>query len=195
MSCSRTSARKDKGSGSKFNRGQVQIMLDLVDEFVQWACITDSQVAENFAVVSPYPAQVDLIDRKKTLYPRPAALRPSKTIQGFQGSEAIIVWGAFGTSKNSGPDFTTNRQRLNFFLSRPVSGMVLFGDINVTGKGDAKAKARGKGKSIMVRKPQFRKSGINWFAPNLLDDVHDEIRDRGRVAYVTSEEPDKNADS
>ncbi|KAM0468984.1 hypothetical protein ACHAPX_010608 [Trichoderma viride] len=96
---------------------------------------------------------------KKPEYAVLKGMPPPATVDSYQGQEANIMCVVLGTTKQTGPGFTRNANRLNVMLSRQKSGLIVVGDIKLasfdlnntnenkgTGKGKGKTKGKGKGK-------------------------------------------------
>lgn len=104
---------EDKKSKSKSCPDQVDVALDLLTSFVQEFKSEIGSLPENMAVLSPYKSNVEYIRtrRRNPAYAALEGMPPSATIDSIQGQEAALVTVVFGTSKSSGPGFTTNVNR------------------------------------------------------------------------------------
>jgi superfamily I DNA and/or RNA helicase len=92
--------------------------------------------AASIAVISPYKANVELFERcrKDSQHSAPLLdMPPAATVDSFQGREADIMVVILGTTKEVGPGFTIDKNRLNVMFSRQKSGLLVFGDIDVLG--------------------------------------------------------------
>lgn len=75
-----------------------------------------------------------------------SGMPPAATIDCFQGQEADIVIVVMGTRAiNPGPGFTKDPHRLCVLLTRQRCGLVIVGDIDVTGPMEKKKKGKGEG--------------------------------------------------
>lgn len=147
--CEGTQTIVDPVTHSKRNPDQVANALDFLTDMVKTARIN----AADIAIISPYAANVELINRRRT---RPehdvlSAMPPAATVDSFQGREADIMVVIMGTTEEVGPGFTTNQNRLNVMFSRQKSGLLVFGDVYVVGRpeparGPAGAMGRGGGR-------------------------------------------------
>ncbi|KAH6981194.1 AAA domain-containing protein [Ilyonectria sp. MPI-CAGE-AT-0026] len=125
----RSNTSVDKFTGSRMNRGQVKVALDLVRDFVKATKVSPARII----VITPYKANVGVIEsmRKKSDYSINSGMQPAATVDSFQGREGDVAVVIMGTTRRSGPGFTTNEPRLNVMTSRQKSGLVIVGDINV----------------------------------------------------------------
>ncbi len=115
------------------NSDQVKIALGFLCDFVTAAKVDPAKIV----VIAPYKANVEFINGlllKKPQYAALKAMRLAATVDSFQGQEGEIAAVVLGTTQHSGPGFTTDPNRLNFLFSRHKSGLLIFGDINVTGR-------------------------------------------------------------
>ncbi|KPM37738.1 hypothetical protein AK830_g8828 [Neonectria ditissima] len=190
----------DDMTGSKRSPDQVKIALDFAVDFVK----TKKVDAGRIVVIAPYAANVDLIDRmrKKPEYAVLSTMQPATTVDSFQGQENDIALVIMGTAyPKPGPGFTSDEQRLNVMLTRQLCGLVIVGDINVTGvleekggkgKGKGKGKPQGKGKdgSFKIVGPTGE---IYWTKASTLRHVYNEMHSSGRVAIVKVEREAKGA--
>ncbi|KAF3070222.1 hypothetical protein CFAM422_006694 [Trichoderma lentiforme] len=117
----------DEVTHSKRNPDQVLNALDFLVDMVKTARIS----AADIAIITPYAANVELINRRRT---RPehevlSAMPPAATVDSFQSREADIMVVIMGTTEEVGPGFTTDENRLNVMFSRQKSSLLVFGDI------------------------------------------------------------------
>ncbi|RSL42821.1 hypothetical protein CEP53_011993 [Fusarium sp. AF-6] len=119
---------------SKSNRDQVVVALDFILDFISSTAgrVEPSQIA----IITPYTANMHVIEevRKGMKYATLASMKPAKTVHSFQGQESDIVVAIMATTKESGPGMTTDEHQLNVMLSRHRSGLIIVGDIYVTGR-------------------------------------------------------------
>ncbi|KAM0285762.1 hypothetical protein ACHAQH_001223, partial [Verticillium albo-atrum] len=173
-------------SGSKRSPDQVKVALDLAVELVTSKGIK----AEDLVFLAPYAANVELIERlrKGPSYTALADMPDASTIDGFQGREADIVFVVMSTrGPKPGPGFTTDEQRLNVMLTRQHCGLVIVGDIHVTGRVEkmGKGKGKGKGKAVGERFQVIRSSGeVAWTRATVLANIHLSLYEAGRVGTV-----------
>ncbi|PKK42305.1 hypothetical protein CI102_12899 [Trichoderma harzianum] len=146
--CEGTVCIVDEVTHSKRNPDQVANALDFLADVVKVARIN----AADIAIITPYAANVALVNRlrEKPEYEILAAMPPAATVDSFQGREADIMVVIMGTTREVGPGFTTDRNRLNVMLSRQKSGLIVFGDINVV---DLRAAAKTMASGRRVVKP------------------------------------------
>ncbi|KAI8713769.1 AAA-12 domain-containing protein [Fusarium sp. LHS14.1] len=110
-------------------------------------------------------------------------MKPAKTIYSFQGQESDIIVAVMATTKQAGPGMTTDEHRLNVMLSRHRSGLIIVGDIHVTGRLDG---GRNKGgRHGHVGQDKFQVVGANgevsWVNGTMLRGVHQALWDSKRV--------------
>ncbi|UKZ57243.1 hypothetical protein TrVGV298_011096 [Trichoderma virens] len=130
--CEGTECIVDEVTHSKRNPDQVANALDFLTDMVKKSGIK----AADIAIITPYAANVELINRRRTRPEHEAlsTMPPAATVDSFQGREADIMVVIMGTTEEVGPGFTTDQHRLNVMLSRQKSGLLVFGDINVVGR-------------------------------------------------------------
>lgn len=182
----------NKLTGSKVCPDQVKLALDFVRDFLWTTEVDGSRVR----LLAPYAANVGLINRmvKKSEYALLSSMEPAMTIESFQGRETDIAVVVFGTAHpSSGPGFTGNEQRLNVMLSRQRCGLVMFGDINVTGEINDKGGKGGKAKAKVGKNAaKFRVLGISgetsYVKAVALKALNQHWFDQGRVARVAARE-------
>ncbi|PTB50964.1 hypothetical protein M431DRAFT_68176, partial [Trichoderma harzianum CBS 226.95] len=122
----------DEVTHSKRNPDQVFNALDFLADMVKTTRIS----AADIAIITPYAANVELINRRRT---RPelevlSAMPPAATVDSFQGREADIRVIIMGTTEEVGPGFTTDQNRLNVMFSRQKSSLLVFGYMYVMGR-------------------------------------------------------------
>lgn len=186
-------------TGSKSSPDQVKIALQLALDLVNTTQINSSSLV----MLSPYSANVHTINNmlKGPGYAALNDMPPASTVDGFQGKEADIVIVVMGTaSLKPGPGITSDEQRLNVMLTRQRCGLVIVGDLNVTGtlvedsngkikdkgKGKGKGKAKGKGKvKPFDRFLTFGPNGqISWTKATILQNLHIILWKAGRFAHL-----------
>lgn len=168
-------------TGSKYNRGQSTAALDFIKDFVE----TQGVDASRIVIITPYKANVDVISRlRRSSYPTLEAIPPCATIDSFQGQEGDICVVVLGTTKASGPGFTTDDGRLNVALSRQRSGLVIVGDLNTTQAVD-RAKMAAKNKGCCKVGKRFRvvstAGEVHWVKATILDNIYTWFMGSGRV--------------
>ncbi|KAL5083608.1 hypothetical protein Trisim1_001302 [Trichoderma cf. simile WF8] len=108
----------DDTTGSKKSVDQVTIALDFMVDLVKSKKIDPSKLV----VISPYAANVELLDRmlrKNAAYEALKGIPPASTVDSFQGQENDIIFVVMGTAyPRPGPEFTSQEQRLNVMLMR-----------------------------------------------------------------------------
>ncbi|KAK0756463.1 hypothetical protein N5P37_010935 [Trichoderma harzianum] len=124
----------DEVTHSKRNPDQVFNALKFLADMVKTTRIS----AADIAIITPYAANVELINRRRT---RPelevlSAMPPAATVDSFQGREADIRVIIMGTTEEVGPGFTTDQNRLNVMFSRQKSSLLVFGYMYVMGRPD-----------------------------------------------------------
>lgn len=181
-------------TGSKFNRDQSEAALDFIKGFVE----AKMMAADRIVVITPYKANVQVMDKMRSFYPTLAALPPCPTVDSFQGQEGDVCVVVLGTTKQSGPGFTTDSNRLNVAISRQKSGLIIVGDINTTGAEDraknaAKNAAKNTGKK--GKQAQGKKADNKFLVTSadgeqhftkavMLDNVYTWFLEAGRVVEV-----------
>ncbi|PON25349.1 hypothetical protein TGAM01_v205643 [Trichoderma gamsii] len=113
------------------------------------------------------------------------------TVNSFQGREADIMVVILRTTKEVGPGFTVDKNRLNVMLSRQKSGLLVFGDLYVLGKVDEQremqaAEGRGQGRGQGKQRTLVTLGGATHFVKRgMLDKVLQNWADTGRVVELT----------
>ncbi|KAM0249672.1 hypothetical protein ACHAQJ_008969 [Trichoderma viride] len=186
--CVGTTCDVDEVTKSKSNLEQVNHALDFLNDLIKRSNIS----ASNIAIITPYQANVELVERRREKHS--AALfdmPPAATVDSFQGCEADIIVAILGTTKDVGPGFTTDSHRLNVMLSRHKSGLLVFGDINVAGQVSGRSKARtaakGNAKGAVKGKENFTVfvGGAKHFVKHgMLSNVLRGWYDSGRVVEL-----------
>ncbi|EEU35957.1 uncharacterized protein NECHADRAFT_49767 [Fusarium vanettenii 77-13-4] len=182
--CENSHCHIDPITKSKSNRDQVIVALDFILEFIS---STSGRVdASQIAIITPYTANVDVIKsvRRGPKYAALASMKPAKTIYSFQGQESDIIIAIMATTKQAGPGMTTDEHHLNVMLSRHRSGLIIVGDINVTGRlDDERSKRHGH-----VGLDKFQVVGANgevsWVNGTMLRSVHQALWESKRVITV-----------
>ncbi|RFU75706.1 dna helicase [Trichoderma arundinaceum] len=145
-------------------------------------CIVDSIDPAQVTIITPYKANVELIDRlrKKSKYSILSKMGPTATVDSFQGREGDIAVVVMGTTQGVGPGFTTDEQQLNVMFSRQRSGLVIFGDIKVLGK---LVKDHNKDKKKFVI---YTARGKRFVQAKMLHDMLTTMAQQGRVATLSA---------
>jgi hypothetical protein len=188
----------DQVTRSKKNPDQVRLALGFLCDFVTATKADPAKII----VIAPYKANVELINRqlKHTQNDILKAMQPATTVDSVQGKEGQLVVVVMGTTMAIGPGFTTDEQRLNVMLSRQVSGLLVFGDINVVGKIGEKEKGKGKGKGGDKAKgvTKFQvvtdTGEIAWANGSMLRNVLTEMLSIGRVISLEVSPKEKTAE-
>ncbi|KAI8656267.1 AAA-12 domain-containing protein [Fusarium sp. Ph1] len=184
--CENSYCHIDPITKSKSDRDQVIVVLDFILDFVSSTAgrVRHSQIA----IITPYTANVDVIKsvRRGPKYAAIASMKPAKTIYSFQGQESEIVVAIMATTKQAGPGMTTDEHHLNVMLSRHRSGLIIVGDIHVTGMLDGE---RNKGRRHdQVGRDKFKVIGANgevsWMNATVLRSVHQALWESNRVITV-----------
>lgn len=167
----------DKLTGSRKSPDQVKVALDFAVDLIRSKKIP----AKAITVLSPYAANVSTVTRMRKL-PEYAALSDmpaTSTIDSFQGQENDIAIVIMSTTTPGGPGFTSDPQRLNVMLTRQKCGLVVVGDIKVTGSLDKKDKKKTE-QFIVVDS-----AGNKHFTKAVkLKEIHSALWDQGRVVTV-----------
>ncbi|KAF7554912.1 hypothetical protein G7Z17_g2536 [Cylindrodendrum hubeiense] len=176
-------------TGSKKSHDQVRIALDVAVDFAE----TKSVDPANFVIISPYTANVELIEkmRRRPAYSALLPMPPASTVDGFQGKEGDIVILVMGTAyPRPGPGFTSEQQRLNVMVTRQRAGLLIVGDINVTGElGTSKGKGKAD-KEIKTVKSRDSNGKTTWKNVAVLHKLHLTFWNAGRVAHVSGKAKD-----
>lgn len=193
----------DELTKSKRSPDQVKISLDFVLDFVKAKRVEPSRLI----LLAPYAANVSLINRqlKKPEYSPLAGMQPASTIDSFHGKEGDIAVVVMGTAyPRPGPGFTSDENRLTVCMSRQKCGLVVVGDINVTGpfsddededdngkrKGKGNGKGKGKGPTKAKGKAQERfiiegaNGEIYWTKATVMRNLYTKWHDHGRVITI-----------
>ncbi|RSM18554.1 hypothetical protein CDV31_002690 [Fusarium ambrosium] len=184
--CEGSHCHTDPITKSKSNRDQVIVALDFILGFISSTArrVQPSQII----IITPYTANMHVIEeiRKRPKYASLASMKPAKTISSFQGQESDIVVAIMATTKQSGPGMTTDEHQLNVMLSRHRSGLIIVGDIYVTGRlGDERNNGR---RQVQVGRDKFQVRGTNrevsWVSATVLRSVHQTLWDNKRVNMI-----------
>ncbi|KAF5678612.1 DNA helicase [Fusarium heterosporum] len=172
--CQNSTVFVDSKTGSRRSADQVRVALDLISEMVHSIDIN----LQDLVVISPYMANVKLINSMRKSYPSLANLQDATTIDSYQGRESTVVFVVMSTAHPvPGPGFTSNRQRLNVLLTRQKCALVVIGDINV-----------GHPFKGGTKEPVFRvedvAGDIAYVKATALRPVHRELKKIGRVVTV-----------
>ncbi|KAH7161858.1 putative DNA helicase [Dactylonectria macrodidyma] len=197
LNCQDSFCQIDRTTKSKRNFDQVKVALDFICDFIQTAKIDPAQMV----IITPYKANVETIARlrKKPKYAALSSIQPAATVDSFQGQEGDIAIIIMGTNKKVGPGFTTDERRLNVMLSRQKSGLVVVGDINVTGlmskgKNRCKGKGKGKGNEKPSAPPKIVVVGVDgqlsYARVTMLQNIHDWFCEQGRVIDIAVKDKD-----
>lgn len=177
-------------TGSKCNPVQVTVALNFLTGFVQATGVDPASIV----IITPYAWNADLINRKlrKPAYTALNGMRPAQTVDSYQGREGDIAVNILVATKKTGPGFTGDKYRLNVSITRQRCGLILIGDINVTGemmankggknRGAAqKAKDAARAAVIAVESPTGE---IVYVNPGVLKKALQSMVAAGRVARV-----------
>ncbi|PTB37353.1 hypothetical protein M441DRAFT_40099 [Trichoderma asperellum CBS 433.97] len=178
----------DEVTKSKRNQEQVNRALGFLGDLVKTIGIPASSIA----VISHYKANVELFERcrKDPQHSAPLVdMPPAATVDSFQGREADIMVVILGTTKEVGPGFTVDKNRLNVMFSRQRSGMLIFGDIGVLGRVNeqpkaAAARGRAQGRGGKGRMTVTIGDTKNFVKRGMLNNVLDGWSESGRVVEV-----------
>ncbi|POS72433.1 hypothetical protein DHEL01_v209177 [Diaporthe helianthi] len=177
----------DELTKSKRSPDQVKIALDFAVDFVK----TKQADPARLVLIAPYAANVDLIGRmrKRPDYSAIATMQPASTVDSFQGQEGDIAIVVMGTAyPRPGPGFTSDENRLTVLLSRQKCGIVVVGDINVTGPFEEEEDGKGKGKGKAPAQERFMVEGANgetyWTKATVMRNLYTKWYKLGRVIRV-----------
>lgn len=185
----------DELTKSKRSPDQVKIALNFLVDFVKTKQVDPARLA----LIAPYAANVDLINRmrKRPEYSALATMQPASTVYSFQGQEGDIAVVVMGTAyPRPGPGFTSDENRLTVSISRQKCGLLVVGDINVTGpfeeEDDGKGKGKGKGgkggKGKAPAQERFMVEGDNgetyWTKATVMRNLYTKWYKLGRVVRV-----------
>ncbi|KAK1766326.1 DNA helicase [Phialemonium atrogriseum] len=140
VNCKGTYTLVDPVTRSKKNPDQARLALDFISDFVEKSGVDPSKVVVS---ISPYKMNVECINtmvRKE--YPILHTMQLAATVDSFQGREGQIAVVVMGTTQKSGPGFTTDNERLTVMMTRQRSSLLVFGDLDVTGKIEGKDAAK-----------------------------------------------------
>ncbi|KIE02685.1 hypothetical protein MAJ_00987, partial [Metarhizium majus ARSEF 297] len=174
--CSGSKASRDQFSGSIRNPDQIRVALTLLVDFVE----RFGARPQDMVIISPYSASISTIEklRKSAEFAALKPMRPAATVDSFQGQEGDIAVIIMGTTASTGPGFTADEHRLNVLLSRHRSGLIIVGDINVTGDVENQD-IPFEGMDIIG------KSGEKYFDKcTMLRNIHLDLHSAGRVVRV-----------
>ena len=137
--CRNTTTLLNKATGAKRNEDQCKTALDFLNTMVSITRIS----ARRIGMLLPYRGNVTLTQRLLDVnldgeYDALQDMEPVSTVDSYQGQEKDIMCVVMGTTKQSGPGFTSQENRLNVMLSRqkevrdPHSTRKPFGDTKAT---------------------------------------------------------------
>ncbi|KAG8167592.1 hypothetical protein KVR01_003281 [Diaporthe batatas] len=144
----------DELTKSKRSPDQVRIALDFLADFVK----TKRADPARLALIAPYTGNVDLIRRmrRRPEYSALATMQPASTVESFHGREGDIAVVIMGTAyPRPGPGFTSDENRLT------KCGLLVVGDINVTGPFEEGVSRKGKGGKGGKVQEKFMVEGAN----------------------------------
>ncbi len=129
-------------------------------------------------------------------HPELAQMPGVRTVDSVQGQEKGLVVVIMATTRRSGPGFTTDENRLAVLTTRQRSGVLVFGDIEVTGK-------LGKGSGVVDKadkeaKKRFLVVGedgeVHFAKAAILRGYMGALLTAGRVVQVKAEKKDGPSD-
>ncbi|KAG7135392.1 putative ATP-dependent helicase like protein [Verticillium longisporum] len=180
INCPGSRVFTDPRSGSRKCPDQIKVALDFAVDLIK----TNHGKAEDIVVLSPYAANVEAIGHMRKKRPEYTAalinMPESSTIDGYQGRENDIVIVVMGTSKSTGPLFTSNENRLNVMFTRQRCGLVVVGELDAVG-------VLKKGAKDAVVKTHDAEGNLVVTRAAALRCVYRALKDRGRVADVKIE--------
>ncbi|UKZ77015.1 hypothetical protein TrVFT333_004731 [Trichoderma virens FT-333] len=147
-------------TGSGWNPVQSKHALDFICGLVTNTKATPGEVF----IITPYRASVEYIERqrKEPEYSAISAMAPATTIEDFQGRQGniVILVTATTAASRSSPIFDVHH--LSVMLSRQISGLVIFGDLEILsefGRQKSKAKqAQANGKYVIAARRKKAKA-------------------------------------
>ncbi|MEW5315263.1 MAG: hypothetical protein WDW38_006705 [Sanguina aurantia] len=133
-----------KGTGSKSNSGQADLVLRMVQRVLQCGVL-----AQDVGVVAPYKAQVDLLVTKlegaglkvsrgvnDAEAPGGGGLLEVKSVDGYQGREKeVIILSTVRSNEKGGVGFLDDRRRLNVAITRAKRCLVIVGNAHTLSAG------------------------------------------------------------
>ncbi|PHH81078.1 hypothetical protein CDD80_3360 [Ophiocordyceps camponoti-rufipedis] len=137
-----TKCLKDRVTSAFRNEEMVRKALDLLVELVEGSSVN----ASHLVAVSPYKADVALINEIVESEPEYAALStmPATNSDSFHGREGDIVCVFLTACTGYGSPVLKDNDQMSLLLSRPRSGLLIFGDIEVSFMRESKAKKRNR---------------------------------------------------
>lgn len=169
-------------SKSKESRDQTRVAVELAVGLVKSKGVDPTKIA----FICPYKANVEIMSNMLKQGEASEVLKGIQqpaTVDSFQGQENDIIIVVMGTNTASGPGFTTSEKRLNVMLTRQRCGLLLVGDINVTGAMGQEDRGKGKaqGKKFCVVSDTGE---VKFMTAKALRDVHETLYKLGRVVTV-----------
>lgn len=119
-------------TGSKRNVEQSLYALKFLIDFI---AATELD-ASNIVILTPYTYNLEFINSqlKRPEFISLNGAVETSTVDSFQGRESALVVYITVSTLNTGPGFLSDERRLNVAITRQISGLIIVGDINVTGK-------------------------------------------------------------
>ncbi len=113
-----------KGSTSKINPGEANIVIELVNN-----ALNSDLDPEAIGLISPYDDQIDLLNKKLD-----KENLEIETVDGFQGREKeLIILSLVRSNKNNELGFLKDYRRLNVSLTRARRKLIIIGDSKTLG--------------------------------------------------------------
>lgn len=173
-------------SKSKMCPIQVRQALTIAADFADHAAKEMAASSRSITMLSPYTANVDLItrERRKERFAKVLIdMPPPSTIDSYQGQENDVIIIVMGTTQDSRPGFTAQKNRLNVLLTRARCAIVIVGDIEaVEEKDKGKGKGKAKAKQVAV---DYGPNGESLFMNvKTIREVYRQLARSGRVAKM-----------
>ncbi|ALC42204.1 CG6967 [Drosophila busckii] len=118
---------RETNSTSSYNDPEALVVCWYVEQLLKKGLSDQISVKqEDIGVVSPYLAQCRLVTR--LLRQRGQAQVEVGSVESYQGREKLIIIATLVCSKGYASGFATNPRRINVFLSRPKSLLIIIGN-------------------------------------------------------------------
>lgn len=138
------------GTGSRRNVPMSREALNFIVDFVKETDVDPARIV----LLTPYTYNLECVNEslKEDSYKILKSVRQT-TVDSFQGQEGDIIVYITVSNKVSGPDIVANFRHMNVAITRQVAGLVVVGDVNVSGRiadedGNALPPPENKGKDI-----------------------------------------------
>lgn len=123
----------DQETQSTFNSGEVDLLFKHFENYINEAIANNAEI-KDIGIISPYKAQVMLLQEYFSEMPKPAEIDLDKivsinTVDSFQGQERDIIYISLVRSNDNGKiGFLSDIRRMNVAMTRARKKLVIIGD-------------------------------------------------------------------